>query len=114
MSAEVDGMSAEVDLDPDRLRGVANELADLQVAVVALTRHLQQCTATAAHFGAPDAAGQLGTAFAASREDVRAALARVGQLVSTLADELRASADVAVAADQCSAQQLRAAGEGMA
>jgi len=107
-------MGADLDLDPDGLRGVAHDLTAVADALAVLARHLQQCTTTAAHFGAPDAGGQLGAVFAAGREDAFTALARAGQLASTLVDELRASVDVAVDADQRSAQELRAAGEGMA
>lgn len=107
-------MGADLNLDPDELRGVANDLTAVAGTMVQLTRHLQQCTGTAAHFGAPDTEGQLGVGFAAGREDLLTGLTRAGQLASALVDELRASVDRVVAADQHSAQQLQAAGEGMA
>lgn len=107
-------MGADLDLDPDGLRGVANDLSTVADVMAVLTRHLQQCTATGADFGAPDAEGRLGADFIAGREDALAALVRAGQLASTLVDDLRASVDVAVAADQSNAQELRAVGEGTA
>ena len=106
-------MGADLDLDPDELRGVANDLTAVAEAMAQLARYLQQCTGTAAHFGAPDTEGRLSADFAAGRENVRTALICAGRLASTLADELRASVDLTVVADQHSAQELRAVGEGM-
>jgi hypothetical protein len=100
-----------MDLDPEGLRGVANDLAALRSGAARLAGFGRRCTVVAAHFGAPDADGRLGARFTSTREDLIADLVRAECSISALADELRASADVTAAADQHGARQLRSAGE---
>lgn len=102
-------MGAEVDLDPEALRGVADELAAVAVAVQTLSSHVTPGTGAAAHFGEPDAQRRLAAELAARCDDVIATLSRAGQLASTLAEELRACAQRVATADERSVHDLRAA-----
>jgi hypothetical protein len=101
----------EIDMHAEAVRRVADDLAAVRVAAERLTRYARECTLTAAHFGGPDLGHQLAAAFTAQRHDAAGALGHGAQLVATLADDLRASAQTVAAADQRSAEDLRAAGD---
>ncbi|MGH3904548.1 MAG: hypothetical protein ACRDTE_10210 [Pseudonocardiaceae bacterium] len=102
-------MSAEVDLDPQALRGVADELAAVAVAVQTLSSHVAPGAGAATHFGEPDAQRRLAGELAAKCDDVIATLSHAGRLSSALAEELLACAQRVAAADERSAHDLRAA-----
>ena len=101
--------SAEVDLDPEALRGVADDLGAIGLAVQKLRGHVEPVTAAAAHFGEPDTDGRLAAELAGRCDEVLIALSRVGRLASALAEDLLAGADLEAAVDEHSARSIRAA-----
>ena len=100
--------SAGVDLDPDAVRAVANDLGAVASAVGELRGHVEPATEVAAHFGAPDHGAVLAAELAGRCEDLLTALSRIGQLATTLAEELLTGADLVAAADEHSARGIRA------
>lgn len=101
--------SADVDLDLDALRSVADDLGAIGLAVQQLRGHVEPATVAAAHFGEPDTGGLLAAELAGRCDDVLIALSRVGQLASSLAEDLLAGADLVAAVDEYSARSIRAA-----